>query len=371
MNWINQTIIILSLHGIVLSIAIVFYSSHSRQSNLMLAASVFIISLDAGLPKAANVWSSEWPHLILSSLPLLFLFGPLVLGYIDLLINKRLPKYYFANFIPFAAAVCWMAPFFTASGTEKLMYLDRIRHEGLSQELFFLLFFRNIHFMIYLTVASVKLSRYSRTIRNEFSGHQVIVINWLWFLVRCLVISAGIFFILFLAAFLGYRIEKNWPEFLCSSLLLIIVYLIGYRGFRQPAIFSISNIGDEKKYNKSGLQAEVASKYKQKLVDVMDTLKPYRNSELSLTELADMLQVSPNHLSQIINDHFKQNFYDFINRYRVEEFQKNIMLNKSRFTILGLAFEVGFNSKSAFYKAFQKHSRITPTQFIRKIKTQK
>lgn len=370
MDWINQIIIILSVHGIVLSIAIAVYPSPSRKSNFILASAIFIISLDAGIPKATNVWRTEFPHLILSHLPLLFLFGPLLLTYINLLIYKKLPKYYIIHFLPFIAVTFWLIPFFITGGTDKLMYLDRIKHDGIPRELLFLLFFRNIHFVSYLVVAGIAVSRYTREVKNKFSGRQVAAINWLWFLMRLLMATASVFFVLFLMAVIGYRLGKDWPEFLCSSLLLAVIYSIGYKGFRQPEIFSIETIDSEKKYAKSGLQAGTALEFKQKLLDTMDANKPYLNSDLNLNELADMLQVSPNHLSQIINDCFNQNFYDFINQYRIEEFQKNMMANENRFTILGLAFEVGFNSKSAFYKAFQKHSKITPTEFIQKIKAQ-
>ncbi len=96
----------------------------------------------------------------------------------------------------------------------------------------------------------------------------------------------------------------------------------------------------------------------------MENDKPYLNPSLSLTGLANDLSIPHRELSQIINEEFGQHFYDFLNRYRVDE-SKRILKDpvNSKNTILEICYSVGFNSKSAFNTAFKKHTGITPTEF--------
>ena len=99
----------------------------------------------------------------------------------------------------------------------------------------------------------------------------------------------------------------------------------------------------------------------------MKTEKPYLNPRLTLNELAGSLDISANHLSQIINQYEKVNFHDFINTYRVNEFIERAEKNNN-FNYLVNAFESGFNSKSAFNSIFKKIKDATPSQYLANIK---
>jgi AraC-like DNA-binding protein len=96
----------------------------------------------------------------------------------------------------------------------------------------------------------------------------------------------------------------------------------------------------------------------------METKKIYAKNDLTLNEFAEHLAIPAHHLSQIINDRLQQNFYDFINNYRVEEAKKRLLDPAyQHLTILAIAYEVGFSSKSVFNTAFKKHANMTPSQF--------
>ena len=93
--------------------------------------------------------------------------------------------------------------------------------------------------------------------------------------------------------------------------------------------------------------------------------KPYLNPNLTIHELAAGLQLPPYVLSRVINEGFGQNFFDFINAYRVEEFKQLMAAPQARqYTLLALALEVGFNSKTAFNRAFKKQTEQTPREYF-------
>jgi len=95
----------------------------------------------------------------------------------------------------------------------------------------------------------------------------------------------------------------------------------------------------------------------------MEDEKPYLDPKLSLAALAQQLDISPNQLSQIINQEANVNFHDFVNKYRVDEFIQNALENKN-FSLLALALDSGFNSKSSFNYIFKKQKGISPSKYL-------
>ena len=102
----------------------------------------------------------------------------------------------------------------------------------------------------------------------------------------------------------------------------------------------------------------------------MEREKPYLDANLTLQELAGRVSISLNHLSQLLNERLNQTFFDFVNSYRVQEAKRELCNPaKAHLTILAIAYDVGFNSKSSFNSAFKKHTGITPSEFKRRLKT--
>ena len=119
-----------------------------------------------------------------------------------------------------------------------------------------------------------------------------------------------------------------------------------------------------KKYEWSSLTDEKADDYLNRLKLIMNEDKPYLDSSLTLQKLADIIGISPQHLSQTINERMNQNFFDFVNCYRIKEAKRLLVDPKGELlTILAIAEEVGFNSKSSFNTAFKKITGMTPTEY--------
>ena len=113
-------------------------------------------------------------------------------------------------------------------------------------------------------------------------------------------------------------------------------------------------------------EVRVDTKFAKQLTAFMKEEKPYLNPELKSHELAAMLGVSPHYLSKVINQEFDVNFYNFINKYRVEEFKKSVLKGENKnLTLAAVAQTVGFNSKSSFNRIFKSIALITPTEYLR------
>lgn len=104
--------------------------------------------------------------------------------------------------------------------------------------------------------------------------------------------------------------------------------------------------------------------YFKELCRLLENDKIYQDPELSLVAIAKRLNISSTYLSQLVNTLSQWNFSDFINQYRVKDAERKLTnADFSHYTILAIGLEAGFNSKSAFYSAFKKHTGITPSQY--------
>ncbi|MEP2025272.1 MAG: helix-turn-helix domain-containing protein [Reichenbachiella sp.] len=114
------------------------------------------------------------------------------------------------------------------------------------------------------------------------------------------------------------------------------------------------------------LHIDKADELLPKLRDLMEKEKVYHEAELSVNRLAELMETKPHILSKLLNEHFEQNFRDYVNGYRVEEFIDLANSGKlEKLTYLGLAHEVGFNSKSTFNLAFKKITHKSPREYFK------
>jgi len=136
---------------------------------------------------------------------------------------------------------------------------------------------------------------------------------------------------------------------------------------RPPQLASLTSQEARKnKYAKSGLNSEHLLGYKIRLDKIMRVQKVYLQPELTLPKLADAVNCSVNHLSQVINSGFGMSFFDYLNQHRIQRARELLGdIDDHGNAILNIAFNVGFNSNSAFYAAFKKCVGQTPAQYRR------
>ncbi|MCB0642793.1 MAG: AraC family transcriptional regulator, partial [Phaeodactylibacter sp.] len=178
---------------------------------------------------------------------------------------------------------------------------------------------------------------------------------------------------------IGSKLLDFYPHevgFIPGFVVLVgLILYLGIYGRRQGVIFDsettpllepLEEEVAEEKYQSSSLTDERAALYLKQLRVYMDREKPYLEPKMTIAKLAERADIPVNYLSQVINDRLDQNFFDFINSYRVREFQELLeQPDNSQYTLLSLAHDAGFNSKSTFNAIFKKFTGQTPSEYVR------
>ncbi len=312
---------------------------------------------------------------ILSSsfISLFMLQGIFLYLYASKLVSKqnRFNKKTLLHLLPFAAFNLYLlvASFFPDIAHEiRIENVHTNMHHPLLFQLFLIITLLSGPFYFILTLRLFK--KHDINIFNNFSSIDTINLEWL----RKLVIIFGVIWTVLIIITVIHHIFNLFSMVFCTDSLFltlsVFVILIGYFGLKQKVIFENELeeplvLEEEKlKYSGSTLKDDEASEYAEKLIEYMRLEKPYLNPDLTLTKLASDIDISTHHLSQIINEQFKLNFFEYINQFRVEEVKSRIIDPKFEpYSLLGIAFDSGFNSKSSFNRIFKKFTNQTPSQF--------
>jgi len=238
---------------------------------------------------------------------------------------------------------------------------------------------------VYLVATLRLLKKHNVSMRKMFSYVEDIDLSWLRILAFLLVllwivISSLTAYVFYLDGTSNIMLPTDHMELDMQgqSAFVIFVFLLGFFGIKQQIIYSPStrkeprneqNITKEiyiNQYQKSGLKKEAASAHLKALLSYMKEEQPYLNGKFSLKEVSSALGISTNYLSQVINENLEKNFFDFVNDYRVDLVkQKMTDPSNKNYTLLSLAFDCGFNSKSSFNAIFKKCEGVTPTEFLK------
>lgn len=179
----------------------------------------------------------------------------------------------------------------------------------------------------------------------------------------------------FLTLYSWAQSDGKFHNLLAYALLIpfilysILIYLFSaHPDFGNEHVQTISLEHGHIKYEKTGLSEAFSLELKNKLENLMHTQKLYLKHELRLDDIAEMLDVSRHHASQVINENFNKSFYDYVNAYRIKEAKRKLCadFDSSVQSISDIAYQCGFNNRVSFYKAFKKITNTTPTEFIAK-----
>jgi len=223
--------------------------------------------------------------------------------------------------------------------------------------------------IIYWYLSFRKLQHHQDNIEQIASLTDEIDLSWLKYF---LWILAAVVLIWFNLAIFNFQPLFNYTPFLYLS----SVYFLAYFALKQreiypypkPALQELAvviadrNTKTEKQKRLTESQSKVLN---EKLEKLMHSEKVYLDNELSLPALAQKMQISIHELSFLINEVHQENFFSFVNKYRIEEAKRLLLSEKfEKLNILGIAYQAGFNSKTTFNTAFKKLTGQSPSEFV-------
>lgn len=223
-----------------------------------------------------------------------------------------------------------------------------------------------VSWVYYNTLSISELHRHRKNILQEFSllesGRRLV---WVYLVV--------IFYNIYCLALLSSGISVVFtgkymmlPHVINYSVMLFIIYMLGFYGLRQTVIYTGKDDlepGQDEKYGSSLLSPARKEEIKNSILNLFDLQKPYLNPDLNMDMLAEMTGLQKHHITEVLNMELKNNFFNFVNSYRVDAVKKMLSDRSNPYSIEAIGYECGFNSKSSFFSVFKKMTGMTPMSY--------
>ena len=376
-----------TLQGIILAAFIYFHPRSDKSINIFLASYIASIAMIMAIPLASLIipWQKTFFMEALTFLP-----GPMMYLYVRSLKEtitwrKALP-HLLLFIIYFFFCYWWFAYMGRKYPNEKFFPVENLY----SPITIGVLVTRYSQMLLYYFLARRTLKIYQQAIRHLFSEISRIELNWTRWLV-----TGYLFIIIVTIIIIGLMVA--FPQYFYHLFLLNIalvtpyIYATTYMGITQPTIWQKKTdenkqelekemqeaehfesqvvIVEKSRSAKMALQPQKIDDIVSNIINLMEKQKLYGETELTLKQLSDKLQLPSYQVSQAINEGMKKNFYDLVNGYRVEEAKRLLLDPKNEnYTILSVGFDAGFNSKTTFNTVFKKFTGFTPSEFREKQK---
>ncbi|WP_337045135.1 helix-turn-helix domain-containing protein [Emticicia sp. 17c] len=326
----------------------------------------------------------QFPYLLGLEIPMPLVHGPFLYLYIHSHIpHSQRKSRWLLHFLPSLAAYISLIPFLVLSNEQKIFVY---KHQGVGFESLTTFIFIAIVLsgIIYVALCWYLISRHKTRIQDSWQMAEKMNMKWIWYFLYGVAV-------IWIVVIIG-------NDTLTFGSVSVFVILIGYVGVKQGNVFSNyalsygvsmpsdafrmeqncqyanqiafepKHITEKIKYQKSALKEEEALLIHTQLRQLMQTEKLFKIPELTLGKLAEKLGVHQNTLSQVINSFEQKTFYDYINHLRIEAFKEIVLADDSKkYTLLSLAFDCGFNSKTSFNRTFKKTLGMSPKEYLAQI----
>ena len=336
-------------------------SSTLLMSLFVLFHSLFILHLSLYLINCQYYF----PHTLLYSTAFTLLYGPLIYFYFRKTISNYKFKWYDTlHLLPTLVLLVYIFPFYKLSAVEKFIILFDQQDILVSQanvimgtKIVSLIIYAFLTLQLYLK----ERKRHDKWSRKLLWQRNIVAIYFVYVLA----------FIIYMAVTSGYFDD---PVFFHFQILVMVclVFYVAYITYAQPEIFKgqikIVDPIELFKYKKSGLTESFSKELSKELVKLLEVDKVYKRSDLNLSKLSEIMGTTRHNTSQVINEHFSMNYFELINKFRIDEAIKIIKNDtKGEFNIIDIAYQVGYNNKVTFNKAFKKVYKVTPSEYIKSI----
>jgi AraC-like DNA-binding protein len=280
-----------------------------------------------------------------------YLIGPLYFLYNKTLLYKNVKsKNNILHFLPFIIlSIAFSSACFI------ILFIDNSL-ESFFRPYYFL--FENVSF-VHTSIYMILIIKYlgftkMKAMRKKRILKKIVIAITTFIIVSQLLLIVSIFLYTYFLATLSVSLIS----------LLMVVFLISSK--KYPNITSWLSIEEKRiRYERSIIKGLDIQLLESRLNDLMEHEKLYRDESFNLEKCAGELHISPHQLSEFINKHLKVSFTTLINEFRLKE-AKDLLLGENHFSILSIAYTVGFNSKSSFYEVFKRETGLSPSDFKKK-----
>lgn len=364
----NEAILLLTTiaagQGIFLCLVLLFYRGDASHSTSILGLLFFSFTLQ--LTDFALLYSQiglEYPHFVFLGTSFNLAFGPLIYFYIQSSKNSeiKLEIRHLLHLIPFVLHLVYsIVIYHSQSGAYKVSFIKQALatqaySSDTSADLVTILFasFVYVHIAAYMVISRRHLLK-----KSDFGNDSLRWLKKVW--TAILIISLfGLVQFLFLSMGIS---QQPYSGYVAASIAIGYIYYSAVIVIRKPD--GIFNPRKPDKYHHSSLSETESTDILRLLRKHMTEQETYKSPDLTLKSLASQIEFSDRHISQVINEQLGQNFHDFLNEYRVNEFKKQLQNpENNHLNLFGIALNCGFNSKSSFNTAFKRFTGQTPSQF--------
>jgi len=361
----NQLVYFAFLQALFLVIIFVISPQKRRQINVYLL--ILVILLLLGLTAKIGHFAWGWQRQLkgISEFSILF-FGPTIYLFVQsILSEKSFARSDLFHYIPGVLYSVFVTFYYILPPQEVIT--ERVTNGELFQVVKILV---GLGLMVNITYFVLSVLQFYK-LRSRLQSEVSYALNISF--VRNFLVAIGVCLLIWLVVYLisfgdNPQIEIISREFIWLSVALIVLF-IAYYQISAPSAFQFHRLTKKIKYAQSQFSIADLDKLKTELEDIMEQRKPYLNAKLLKSELAELININAPELSRLLNERIGMSFFEYVNYHRIYEF---IRLAKSpvaeQKTLLGLAQEAGFNSKSTFNKSFKQIMGCPPSEYLKKNK---
>ncbi len=359
-------ILIFGLQALVLSVLLLL-KQPKRQSNFFLALVLFFFALmTVNISMGNFLFSYDLMHVFrYVQLELLFGIGPALYFFTKSITDPdyRFSRKEYIHFLPVLLEFIFYRTDIYRLGSNGLYQtpMHQFTIVYLAEQWLGIL-----SISVYVLLSVRLLINYCRWVKSKYSNLENKSLGWLR---TPVFIYSGYWIIWIIITQIDHFVfQYAFKEFYflpTNIALAIITTWIGFKGY-------VKSQTDASGFQKASIKTETIHTNPEdaKLIsELMSSRKPYLNPDLDLQKLSEIAGMNPKTISRIMNHDLHMNFYEFVNKYRVEEFKQRMQQSdRDQLTLLGHAFECGFNSKSTFNHIFKKNTEQTPREYYLKFK---
>ncbi len=348
---------------------------NKRRHNLYLAMFFLfqMLSESGGLIKDVTLYdpltqqfSGVSPLVYFPGLPLNYLVFPFLYLYMVATTDSsfKLKARHLLHTLPFVAVAAFVAGEYRSKGIIALIMIAKYNNSLFIRQDYYN--FRLLHLVqvfIYLSLCFWQLAVHRKRLTATSGPDNDVKFQWL----RLFIYSLFGWGLLNMISLIVYNL--NFAHYPISYIFaygtyLAIMSVVFVRALVQREFLQPDRVQKISKYEKNRIGTKQLENYLNTILNYMDEQRPYLDPEISIKDFSDATGISSHTISQVLNTCLQQNFYDFINSYRIKVSRQLLsQTEKGEKTVTEILFESGFNSKSTFNSAFKKHTGMTPSEY--------